>query len=149
MLTCTFAGHRDVYSGEVEAAVEDALRGLLEKDSEFCFYTGGMGRFDEMCARAVRKLRSQTAGKQIRLILVEPYMKQSINTEGEWLLGQFDDIIIPEELLGVHYKAAIEKRNRWMIDRSQYLIAYVRRSFGGAVKAQAYAKRRGKTIIPI
>ena len=76
-------------------------------------------------------------------------MKRSINTEGEWLRRQFDDIIIPEELLGVHYKAAIGKRNQWMIDQSQYLIAYVRRSFGGAVKALQYAQRRGVNVIRV
>ena len=149
MLSCTFAGHRDVYRGEAGAAVEAVLLELLERDSEFCFYTGEMGRFDEMCAQAVRKLRAQSPGKRIKLILVEPYMKQRINTEGEWLRRQFDDIIIPEELLGVHYKAAIEKRNQWMIDQSQYLIAYVRRNFGGAAKAAQYAVKHGVNIVRI
>lgn len=149
MLCCTFAGHREVFHQGVEEAVEAALRELLEMDSTFCFYTGGMGEFDAVCARAVRRIRARRPEKQMRLILVEPYMKQSINTDGQWLHGCYDDIIIPEELAGIHYKAAIQYRNRWMIEHSQHIIAYIRRDFGGAYTAMRYAQRKGLNVIRV
>lgn len=149
MLCCTFAGHRDVIHKGVEEAVEAALCDLLEKDTDFCFYTGGMGQFDALCERKVRKLREERPEKQIRLILVEPYMKQSINNEGKWLHSRYDEIIIPEELAGTHYKAAIQYRNRWMTERSQYMLAYVRRDHGGAYTSMAYAQKRGLNIIKV
>lgn len=139
MICCTFAGHRDLFHNGIQEAVEKIVRDLLEKDDEFCFYTGGMGKFDALCEHTVRKLRKAYPGKRIRLILVEPYMKQRINTEGPWLNSRYDDIIVPESLAGIHFKAAIQYRNRWMVEHSQCMIAYVRRDHGGAYAAMAYA----------
>lgn len=45
----------------------------------------------------------------IRLNLVLPYMTNQINRDKEYLESRFDDIIIPMDLMGVHYKAAIKK----------------------------------------
>lgn len=42
----------------------------------------------------------------------------------------YDEVYVPGELAGVHPKSAITKRNRLMVDQSQYLIAYVHRDFG-------------------
>lgn len=50
MTTCTFAGHREVYQPMMDAKIEKAIRELLQTDSEFIFYTGGMGEFDSKCA---------------------------------------------------------------------------------------------------
>ena len=55
-------------------------------------------------------------------------------------------MLIPEELLEVHYKRAITERNKWMIDRCQCLIAYVYRDFGGAWIAMNYAIKKGLTV---
>ena len=80
---------------------------LLEGDEEFCFYSGGMGEFDAMSARAVRVLKQHHPEKQIHLYLVLPYMKQSVN-EDKLLKTLYDEIIIPMELAECHYKSAID-----------------------------------------
>ena len=46
------------------------------------------------------------------------------------------------ELAGVHPKAAIRERNRWMADRSGMLLACVYRDFGGAYDTMQYALRK-------
>lgn len=149
MICCTFAGHRDVLHKGAREAVEAAVHELLKKDDEFCFYTGGMGEFDALCEGIVRKLRKEQPEKNIRLILVEPYMKQSINNEGRWLYSRYDEVILPDSLAGIHYKAAIQYRNRWMAEHSQCMIAYVRRDHGGAHAAMTYALRLGLDVIRI
>ena len=149
MICCTFAGHRNILHPHADAKVEAALRELLDKDDVFTFYSGGMGEFDALCACTVRNLQAHRSEKQIRLYLIEPYMKQSINIGGQWLHSLYDEIIVPEELVGIHYKSAIAKRNQWMIDRCQYLISYVHRDFGGAYHSVRYAQRRGLNIISI
>ena len=68
-----------------------------------------------------------------------------MNRDKEYYEKQYDGIIIPDELIGVHPKAAIQKRNRWMVDRAELLIAFVSRDFGGAYETMKYA-RRVKTI---
>ena len=42
---------------------------------------------------------------------------------------------------------AIAHRNRWMVDASDVVIAYVHHDWGGAYQTLGYAKRRGKMII--
>ena len=61
----------------------------------------------------------------------------------------YDWIIIPEELSGVHPKAAITMRNRWMVDASDYVIACVRRDFGGAYETVKYARHIGRTVFDL
>ena len=59
----------------------------------------------------------------------------------------YDDLIIPPELIGVHYKAAIKARNRWMIDNSDVVMVYTIREYGGAFDAMKYAiKMEGMSL---
>lgn len=146
MLSCTFAGHREIRHPGVSEAVEDALARLLSLDDEFCFYSGGMGEFDNLCEAAVRSARQRHPQKHIRLLLVKPYMLESLNKKAAGLRAAFDEIVIPMELADCHRKAAIAARNRWMIDRCQYLLAYVTRPDGGAAAALRYAEKRGLTV---
>lgn len=147
MLSCTFAGHRNLFLPDADRKIEAALDGLIARDETFVFYTGGMGEFDGECSSAVRAAKHRHRSKDIRLILVLPYMSNRLNTERNYYESSFDDVIIPIELAGVHPKAAIQKRNRWMVDRSDYLIACVHRDFSGAYETAQYAMRKGVPVL--
>lgn len=58
-------------------------------------------------------------------------------------------MIIPTELMGVYPKAAIEKKNRIMVDTCDYVITYINKDYGGAYEAARYAERRAKIMINI
>lgn len=147
MKTCTFAGHREVFASGVEADIGSAIETILANDSDFAFYTGGMGEFDSKCSAAVRKAKRTHPEKDIKLFLIEPYMKTEINESKDYYEAFFDDVLVPIELAEVHYKKAITQRNKWMIDRSDYLIAFVHRDFGGAYETMKYARRKGSIVI--
>ena len=55
--------------------------------------------------------------------------------------------IYPEGLELVPQRFAITYRNRWIVEQSDYLIAYVRSSHGGSYEALKNAKRKGKRIV--
>ena len=74
-------------------------------------------------------------------------MQQKLNEYKEYYETSFDDILIPAELVEIHYKRAIPARNRWLVDNSDYLIAMVWRDFGGAYTTLRYAQKQGKKII--
>lgn len=57
------------------------------------------------------------------------------------------DTMYPE--IEGHPKFAIERRNRWMIEGSEYCLCYINHTWGGAYKLAKLAKRCGKTIINI
>ena len=147
MTSCTFAGHKEVYQLKIDEEIENAIDNLLQTDSEIIFYTGGMGDFDNKCASAVRASKRKYSGKKIRLALVLPYMSNRLNTDKEYYQYYYDEIIIPAELAGVHYKAAITMRNRWLVDRVDCVIAYVYRDYGGALETVKYAQKQGKPVI--
>lgn len=146
MRYCTFAGHREIFENGIQKRITEAVRELIESEMSICFFTGGMGEFDQICARVVRGLKKEYPHKEIQLVLVEPYMKQRINTCGTILHKAYDEIYVPIELAGCHYKQAITLRNRWMIEHSQYMIAYVFRKTGGAYSSMKYAEKKGLVV---
>lgn len=145
MVVCTFAGHREVF-GLGQSRVVEILERLLEAEQEMTCYVGGKGEFDALCVSAVRTLKHRHPDKAISLVLVLPYMEQRLNTDKEYYESRFDEILIPIELAGIHYKQAITACNRWMVDRADCLIAMVWRDHGGAYQTLKYAERCCKRI---
>ena len=72
-----------------------------------------------------------------------------IGTDREYYDAIYDDVIIPPEIIGVHYKAAIKTRNRWMIDNRDIVLICTVRDYGGAYKALGYAKQNHRTVFTI
>lgn len=143
----TFAGHREVFLSSVKQDIDKALSEMVQAEDDYVFFSGGMGDFDIMCEAAVRRLKKKNSDLNIRLNLVLPYMTNQINRDKDYYESRFDNIIIPMDLMGVHYKAAIKKRNRWMVDQADKILAYVYRDFGGAFDTIKYALRTGKPVL--
>lgn len=111
------------------------------------FYTGAMGDFDGLFSSTVR--RAKMVYTNIKLICVKPYFTAELNENKEYYEVFYDDIIIPDEIAGTHYKAAIKARNRWMIEMSDIVLGYTIRNSGGAFAALRYAEKYGREIIDI
>ena len=145
MKACCGFGHREVFEnirGQIEEAVLEAIKNGCE-----IFYTGAMGQFDSMFSSAVRK--AKLINQHIKLICVKPYFTNDINTDRDYYASMYDDIIIPDELAGIHYKAAIKARNQWIVNHSDIIIIYTIRNHGGAFEARRYAEKKSKSIISI
>lgn len=147
MTVCTFAGHREVYQANIAEKLDEAISIIVETDDCFRFLVGGMGNFDGMCASSIRRAKRRYPNKQISLELVLPYLTQELNENKQFYETSYDDVIVPIELAGVHYKSAITKRNRWMIEKSDWLVAFVYREFGGAYTTLRYAEKKGLQIV--
>lgn len=145
MKACCGFGHRNVFeniSSKLDNAVEEAIAQGCE-----IFYTGAMGDFDSLFSSAVRSAKK--VYPHIKLIGVKPYFTNDINTDKDYYAALYDDIIIPDELAGIHPKAVIKARNRWIIDNSDIVLIYTVRNFGGAYEAKRFAERNGKRLIKI
>lgn len=147
MTVCTFAGHREVYQANISEMLDKAISKIINTDDSFRFLVGGMGEFDGMCSSAVRRAKRKYPNKEIRLELILPYLTHELNENKLYYETSFDNVVIPIELAGVHYKSAITKRNRWMVEQSDWLIAFVYRDFGGAYTTLRYAEKKGLQII--
>ena len=101
MITCTFAGHREVF-GSCTQKIENALETLIENEDTLYCYVGGMGEFDGFSAAAVRNLKRKYPNKEIRLTLVLPYMQQKLNEYGERRVNLSGKLGVPGFLVKLH-----------------------------------------------
>lgn len=102
------------------------------------FYLGGYGQFDLLAVSILRKLKKEYP--HINIILILAYLNQKYEK------NLYDSTIYPE-LETVPKRFAILKRNEFMIENSDIIIAYVKHSWGGAAKSLEYGKRKKKQII--
>lgn len=140
---CCGFGHRKVF----ENITEQLEKCVLYAVDQGCtiFYTGAMGEFDSLFSTTVREIKKTFP--KIKLICVKPYMTSDININGEYLYSLYDDIIIPTVFADVHYKAAIKKRNEFIIEKSDIVIVYTLRKYGGAYQAKKYAEKQNKQLL--
>ena len=61
-------------------------------------------------------------------------------------LGYYDEVEICEEAARAHFKAAIQIRNRCMVDHSDLVVCCVQRKKGGAYQTVRYAEKVGKEV---
>lgn len=104
------------------------------------FLSGGMGRFDWLCARLVYQFKEYHP--HIENILVIPYLTFAIREP-----KYFDVILYPEGFEKYHFKAAIPNRNRYLIEHSSTAICYVDHDWGGAAKTYEKAEKAGVQLI--
>ena len=130
MPACTFFGHSQC--PDLRSELRDAVM-RLAGDGVDMFYVGDNGRFDA-------QVRSVLSELGLRYGVVLAYLPKGTGAD-------FGDTMFPEGLELVHPRYAIDRRNRWMLERSDYVVTYVHHSWGGAAKFAALAERQGKRMI--
>lgn len=140
-MVCTFFGHRDAPSS-MEDTLKEAIVHLIQQEKVDMFYVGNQGKFDAMVRRVLKTLQGEYP--HIGYAVVLAYMPTEKDKEQD-----FSDTLFPNGLETVPRRAAIVARNRWMIEKAQYVIAYVNVSYGGAADAVALAEKKGKKVIYI
>ena len=143
-MVITFCGHSNcLFSDEEKEKLKQLLIKEIRKNPTCKFYLGGYGDFDSLCLRTLRELKKEF--QDIELIFITPYLDKNYS-KLEFAKYHYDDVIFPP-LESVPRKFAILKRNEWMVEEADLVIAYVMYSWGGAAKTLEHAKRKKKTII--
>lgn len=138
--TCCFAGHSSISNQEeIKIRLKNEIIYLIEKENVTEFYNGYKGAFDSLCARTVNELKKDYPF--IKSFWVLSYMPREKDDYTDNLLKLFDESIYPD-LENVHPRFAIIKRNEWMVNNSDFLIAYVKHDWDGAFQTLRYAKRK-------
>ncbi len=140
-MTCTFFGHRDAPQ-QIQPNLEKILISLIENNQVNVFYVGNQGNFDSMVRKTLKSLKS--VYPFITYFVVLAYMPVENNHFG---YNDYSDTIYPDGLENTPPKFAINKRNNWMIDKSDFVVTYVKHNFGGASKFKEIAVKKGKQII--
>lgn len=142
----TFCGHGDYRKN---AEDEQKILEILERevgDNECEFFLGNYGLFDSFACSCATKFKA--THPNARLIFVTPYMDEKYIKSKTELNHNFDQIVYPP-LENVPKKFAISRRNEWVVDSADVVIACVSYSFGGAYKTYSRAKKKGKKLYNI
>ena len=143
MAACCFFGHRDCPDA-IKPRLREVLVQLIERDGVDRFYVGHQGAFDAIVHSVLRELVKSYPQIQYDIVLAYvPQGKANYDTE------MTQNTILPEGIETAPKRFAIDRRNKWMLQQSDYVVTYVTHSWGGAAKFANEAKRLGKTVIEI
>lgn len=138
MQVCFFIGHRDTPDDLLPALTVEVERHITEYGVT-SFYVGGYGQFDTLAAKAVKTAKERHPEVQLtRLLPYHPFDRPTPTPKG------FDGTFYPPGMETVPKKAAIVRANRYMVDHSDYLIAYVSHPSGGSREVLEWALKRQK-----
>ena len=138
-MICTFFGHKDT-PYEVKDKIRETIIRLIEEKDFTDFYVGNHGNFDRMVLSVLKELHDLYP--QIHYAVALAYLTQNTYED-------YSNTVYPESIESVPKRFAIDFRNKWMLQQADIVIAYIRRSIGGAAKFTEMAKKRGKEVIDI
>ncbi len=148
IFTVAFFGHRYInYSVQVEAALEEQIHRLLREKAYVDFLVGRNGEFDQLVSSTVRRLKRTYRNDNSSLCLMLPYVTAEYRNNQESFEGYYDSVEVSCEASKAHPKAALQVRNREMINRADLVICYIEHETGGAYQTIQYAKRNGKVVV--
>ncbi len=137
---CGFCGHGDA-PARIRPQLRQAIATLIQIGKADTFYVGNHGAFDRMVAGILADLQKENPQIQYAVILAYLPGANKYNHPDK------TPTIYPEGLELVPKRFAILYRNRWIVEQSDTMIAYVTHFFGGAAQTLAYARRKGIPIL--
>jgi len=144
MSTCFFIGHREAPDTLLPALSAEVERHITEYGVTD-FVVGRYGRFDGMAAQCIKAAKK--SHPEVTLTLLLPYhpFDRPIQTP-----PGFDGTFYPPGMETVPKRVAIVRANRYMVDHSDYLIAYAWHPASNARDLVEYAQKRAqKNLIKI
>ena len=120
MSSCFFIGHREAPDALIDKLSAEVERHITEYGVTD-FVVGRYGRFDALAAKCVKASKKFHPEVTLTLLLpYHPYDRPTPTSPG------FDGTFYPPGMETVPKRAAIVRANRYMVEHSDYLIAYVR-----------------------
>ena len=146
--TVCFFGHREIDNPlEVEEQLYDIVLHLLESKEYVEFLVGRNGEFDQLVSSTVRRVKRNYRDDNSALVLVLPYLSAEYEKNEEAFQEYYDEVEICQSSSVAHFKAAMQLRNREMVDRSDLVVCYIEHNSGGAFQTVQYAKKKNKEIV--
>lgn len=139
MSSCAFFGHRCFNYSPYREQLKSIIIDLIENRGVIQFYNGCRGDFDIICIDIVYELKERYP--DIKLIMVLSYYPD----KEFYISDKFDGSVYLLEK-SVPPKFAISHTNRRLVEITDYIVAGIFLSFGGAYTAYKYAKRLNKEI---
>lgn len=177
MMRICFTGHRfDKLGGgydwnskinlEIRNNLDRVLQTIIDKykNEKFHFITGGALGFDQFATDSVIKLKNNNTDRDITLEIAIPFEsqcklwnKRDTDVYNEQLkladkvtyVDTLEKYKIYGQEEGVYYSSKLDKRNHYMVDNSDMVIAYFNNIRGGTYNCIKYANKNNKKVLNI
>ena len=150
--TCCFTGHRNIPVSHINALYRELQRVLdiLIRSGVTEFRVGGALGFDTLAALSV--IDRKSTDPKIRLELCVPCRDQAKNWRDEdikiyrYIMDSADKVTVLHEK---YVRGCMHERNRYMVDGSDYCVAYCTDQTGGSAYTVDYARKKGVKVIDL
>ena len=147
LIVCFF-GHRTFKDSiAIEQKLYTLIAELIHQNDYLEFLAGREGEFDLLAASVIRRVKRDIFDANSSLVWVQPYPRAEYLRGPDDYEQYYDRIELCEQSAAGHPKAAIQMRNRAMVDRSDLCVFYVDHQSGGAWQTLQYALRKNKRVI--
>lgn len=139
--TCAFTGHRELERDFSQRKLKKEIEALINRGVD-TFYCGMALGFDLCAAETVLKIKKRTPF--IKLIACIPcYGQEKHYSEKDKqryvrILKEVDEQIV---LSDVYFGGCMLARNRYMADKADILVAYLKKESGGTAYTVKYFKK--------
>lgn len=139
----TFFGNKELQD-DIYSVLLQTIMDLIEDQNADWFFVGNENEFDRMVSRILKMLSAEYPH-----IGYEVVMPHYPDEDVDIATPEYDHIRFPDSMERLPHRAAIEKRNRWMLDGADTVVTYVRHPHSDAARFQASAKKSGKKVIDL
>lgn len=150
IFTVSFFGHKTISNTFlVGTELEKIIHDLIISKEYVEFLVGRSGDFDILAASTIRHVQRALDRANSSLVLILPRMTAEYRNNTENFDSYYDEIEICTKSEQAHFKASIQIRNQYMVERSDLIVCRIEHNSGGAFQTVKYAKKLGVKIINI
>ena len=148
--TVSFFGHRQAERFSIiEEQLVRLITELIDSNEYVEFLVGRNGDFDQIVSSSIRRVKKTYRDNNCCHTLVLPYESAEYRDNAGSFNEYYDSVEIFNGSGNTHFKAAIQKRNKMMVDRSDLVVFYLEHEYGGAFQTYKYAVKQNKKIIKL
>ena len=148
---CAFTGHREIPIGDYEKvkAFTKKTVDLLISRGVTEFISGGAVGYDMLAAEIVLDAKKYAP---VKLVIAVPckgqerYYSFSDKARYRKILDNADDVVILSEH---YYNGCMLVRNRYMVNKADFVLSYCNKTEGGSYYTRCFAKENKKHIIDV
>lgn len=140
--SCAFTGHRKIEENFDEQSLINAINKLII-NGVHTFYCGMATGFDLLAAEALLKIKE--SNPHLKLIACIPYYGQEERysaTDKERYVEVIKKVDEQALISDRYYKGCMLKRDRYMADKADVLVAYKRKETGGTAYTVRYFQKK-------
>ena len=140
--SCVFTGHRQLGEDFSPRKLKKEIKNLIESGIEY-FYNGMAMGFDLLAAEFILDLKKKYPHIKLMACIPchnqEKYFSEADKKRYVEILKQADEKAVLSEY---YYNGCMQNRDKYMVDRANFMIAYCKKQEGGAAYTVRYFKKQ-------